>query len=325
MLAMRIVLSSLLVLTALQVAIAQGPYLRLPKRPIDAVGGSEFAKEIAGLAQPEREERIWREVVSGNVPGFLRQLAPVPVTANVESRTVTGRIYVTPDYLAVGSDNDYLFVPLSPYTAQRIADRVRCMLPTPKMVDEVYQAAAVKLAPSPIPPSPAMTTVPVFLDHNRIVHDQRSPLLAQFPLGALVAGDKKDIVICKALPDKPDRVAIYGWHRLDGKPIQPLYLGHFAYWADYSHGTRLVDPTMEVEGHWTAIDRVLADPKLSVLVSSEGPLRVSRYRFSSFPRPAESTGGAARLRCRAARRKDPARPERPTCFSPGQRPGSNRE
>jgi len=275
----------LLGLCLVRIGLAQE--LKLPPRRANAVSGSEFASEIKDLPQEAREERIWQAVTSGNVPEFLRHLAPVRVSAEIEGRSVSGRFFAAPDYLAVGSDRDYFFVPLSPYTAQRLADRLGCTLPTPSMVDAIYHAAGVKLTPSPIPPSPAMTTVPVFLNHNATVALQRQ--IDSAPLGALTAGDKKDIVICRALKSTPGHVAIYGWHKPDGSPIQPLYLGHFAYWADYSHGTRLVGRRMEVDGKPTTIDRILSDPKRCGLLSNEGPLTQTRYVFKVFPHPDDPT------------------------------------
>ena len=244
---------------------------------------------IGSLPLQSREDRIWNELISGNVPTFLRHFCAVPVIATIAGKEVSGKVFALPDYLAVGSDDDYLYVPLTPFTAQRIADRLHCILPTPKLVDDIYQAARVKLAPSPIPPSAAMTTVPVFLDHARTVLTQRSASLSQFPLGALVAGDKKDIVVCAALSESPGKVAIYGWHTSVGKPIQPLYLGHVATWADYSHGTRLVCKTMDVDGHRIPIEKVLANPKLSALISNEGPVAVPHYTFEGFPHPDDPT------------------------------------
>jgi len=274
---------------ASQVALADGPKLALPTRRADALSGTAFAKQIESLPQAEREERMWQEITSGNVPEFMRKLVAVPVTATIDGQSVSGHIFVIPDYLAVGSNDDYFFVPMTPYTAQRLADRLQCLLPTPSISDAIYAAASVKLTPSPIPPTPTMTTVPIFEQHNETVKQLRAAALEAGPLGSLVAGDKKDIVICKALADTPGHVAIYGWHNLGGKPIQPLYLGHFAYWADYSHGVRLVSKTMEVGGKPTSIEKVLADPELSALVSSEGPLTVSRYNFRVFPHPDDPT------------------------------------
>jgi hypothetical protein len=253
--------------------------LGLPTRKTDAIGGVAFAASIVNLPLQAREERIYQEVLNGNVPDFLRHLVAVPIKGVIDGKPVEAKIFVAPDYLAVGSDDDFLYVPMTPYTAQRIADRLHCTLPTPRMVDAIYAASTVKITPTPIPPGPAMTTVPEFLQINQLIHDQRQA----GPLGALVAGDKKDIVICRALKDTPGHVAIYGWHKPDGTAIQPLYVGHFATWADYSHGVRLVSDAMELDGHRVRVDRVLKDPKLSSLLSGEGVIEQPRYVFHAFP------------------------------------------
>ena len=84
--------------------------------------------------------------------------------------------FVKPDYLSLGTDEDFFRAPMTPGTAQRIADNLDCVLPTSKMVDAIYSAAAIKLVPLPIPPSPAMTTVPIFALHNEMVrHKCRQP------------------------------------------------------------------------------------------------------------------------------------------------------
>ena len=46
-----------------------------------------------------------------------------------------------PDYLAVGSDDDFVRMPMTPQTAQQIADLFGCILPTRKMVDAIDAAA----------------------------------------------------------------------------------------------------------------------------------------------------------------------------------------
>jgi len=51
--------------------------------------------------------------------------------------------YVLPDYLAVGSDQNYFLCPMTPILAQRIADYAECTLPTRKMVNEIYFQAKV--------------------------------------------------------------------------------------------------------------------------------------------------------------------------------------
>jgi hypothetical protein len=251
------------------------PSLELPPRSSSALKGTDFARAIAALPLKEREERIFAEVMAGNVPNFLRTLVPVSVTHG----NIKAIYHVTPDYLAIGSDGDYFLTPLTPFTAQRLADRLGCMLPTPKMVDDIYANAEIHLTPAPIPPSPAMTTVPVFLKHNETIVAQRKGK----PLGVLVAGHKKDVVITNKILPTSGKVAIYGWHKPDGKPIQPLYTGHTAAWVDYSHGIRLGSRRMTVSGEPKTIDEVLADPRLAPVVSGEGVMAGSRYTLKEFP------------------------------------------
>ncbi len=251
--------------------------LALPPRPADAPKGAAFAGQIAALDLAAREIEIISEVSRGNVPGFWRRFATVTVTRKVDGQDVTAVYEVSPDYLAIGADDDYLLTPVSPATAQALADMLECVLPTPRMVGDIYAAAAVKLPPMPIPPSPEMTNVMVFLQHNEIIGKQRAEVLAAHPLGALVAGDKKDLVLTRRLFAAPGKVAIYGWHRLDGTPIQPLYVGHAASWVDYSQGTRLVRQSITVDGKPTTVAEVLADAKRCVLLSDEGPLLDPRY------------------------------------------------
>ena len=85
------------------------------------------------------------------------------------------------------------------------------------------------------------------------------------------------MVLTDRLLEAPNRVAIYGWHSLDGMPIQPLYIGHRSSYVDYSHGIRLVRQLMTVDGRRTDLGDVLRNPILSALVSDEGPMRLLRF------------------------------------------------
>ena len=91
--------------------------------------------------------------------------------------------------------------------------------------------------------------------------------------GDLVAGHKKDLVLTRKMQGRPDRVAIYGWHRLSGEPLQPVNTVHVDWYADYSHGVRLVwDGAYRWRG--SGIAETLADPQPASLLSDEGPLLV---------------------------------------------------
>lgn len=238
--------------------------LALPSRAKDAVTGAEFAVRVSQLDRDGREASVIAEMRKGNVPAWWRKF--------VEVKLGEATIAVAPDYLCIGSDEDYWLAPLTPGAAQVIADELGCVLPTRKMVDAIWRAAPLKLVPAPIAPSADMVKAPIFTQHNATVRGERmkAEVLREFPWGTLVAGHKKDVVVSARLATSPGKVAIYGWHKSDGAPIQPLYLGHAATWADYSHGVRLVRREMTVAGKATTVAAVLADAAQSGLLSDEG-------------------------------------------------------
>jgi hypothetical protein len=270
-------------LVALSGCVTYGADVTTVDRAADSPTGSEFAVRVAPLDLAARERAIIAEVKRGNVPAFWRKFVEVKV-ARADATAV---FRVAPDYFAIGTDEDYFLIPMTPMTSQTIADQLGCILPTRKIVDEIWRAAALKLVPAPIPPSPVMVTVPVFVEHNATVRAQRTKALPAHPLGTLVAGHKKDVVITPQLAAAPGKVAIYGWHRADEQPIQPLHLGHTANWVDYSHGVRFVARDMTVNGAPTTVEAVLADSALCPLLSDEGPITKPRYakEFTNAARP----------------------------------------
>ena len=106
------------------------PPARIPKRPQDAVGGTEFFKSLEKLSASEREEAVEREILQGNIPNFLRTFQQVTIKAkNAGGKEQAAVLEVMPDYLAIGSDADFVRVPMTPMTAARIADAFGCSLP----------------------------------------------------------------------------------------------------------------------------------------------------------------------------------------------------
>ncbi len=80
------------------------------------------------------------------------------------------------------------------------------------------------------------------------------------------------------LTERAHTVAIYGWHQADGRPLQPLYVGHVDWYVDYSHGIRLLADALLVDGQPRLVDEVLANPRLCQLLSDEGPLDLAALR-----------------------------------------------
>ncbi len=135
-----------------------------------------------------------------------------------------------------------------------------------------------------------MTTVPVFLKHHEMIVAQTKNELP----GVLVAGHKKDVVIANQVFATRGKVAIYGWHRGPDRPIQPLYTGHTSAWVDYSHGIRLVQRKMLVNGQPRQIEDVLADPQLAPLLNSDGVMTRTRYPVETIAKnPPKAAPGSA--------------------------------
>jgi hypothetical protein len=243
------------------------PTLDLPVQSAQAARGSEFARTIDSLKPAQREAAIQEQILSGNLPPFLRTLKAIQGEATGPSGDKhSGTYFVTPDYLAVGDDADFFRQPMRPQTARAIARASHASLLTTKMSNDIFAKADLKLPPRPL--TKDRDAARTFYEHHQIIEQQRKGTA----LGLLVAGIKKDVVLSNRLLERPGRVAIYGWHHPDGKPIQPLYIGHSDWHVDYSHAVRLVSRHMIVDGQPRDLFEVLKDPELAALVSSEGPI-----------------------------------------------------
>jgi hypothetical protein len=230
--------------------------------------GAGFLEATEHMDRAAREGAIFDAIAAAIVPAFASKFVEVRVVHGGR----TGVVLVAVDYAAIGTDDDFLRIPMSPATAQRIADLAGYVLPTRRLVDAIYAAAVVKLAPAPLPPGPQMMSNDYYRKHHELIESQR----AGRGTGELIAGHKKDVVITPRLAARSDRVAIYGWHRSIGRPIQPLSLVHESTYADYSHGVRFVSRTMLVDDVECSVAEVLRDAELAPLLSDEGVLASTR-------------------------------------------------
>lgn len=249
-----------------------------PPRADDAETGSVFMERIAPLPLAEREEEIYKALAAGNMPGFLRNMIKLDAEfVDAEGVVHSVSYEVMPDYLSVGSDDDFCRIPMNPHTAQRLATLFGASMITAKLSDHIYEAAEVKLAPfNYIPVGNANELVTRFREH----HDQIEKQLAEAggAHGQLVAGIKKDVIISVRMAARQDRVVIYGWHKPDGKPIQPVYSGHVDWYVDYSHGIRLMNNRVIIDGKPALLTDILKDPvKFRIFSNEESPMLQSVY------------------------------------------------
>ncbi|OSZ77458.1 hypothetical protein CAP36_13825 [Chitinophagaceae bacterium IBVUCB2] len=246
--------------------------MRWPQRD-SSVTGTEFYKQAAAMNWSARDSFAIKEILAGNVPDFFKKFKPVSVSIidSASGKKINATYYVSPDYLSIGTAKDWARVNITPMAAQKIADSFHCFLPTRKMVDDIYTAAKIKLEPMPM--YAFRDSTPTMLHHHLIIEGQRKGMKG------LISGIKKDIVISgKITRDKrTDRVAIYGWHKLDGKPIQPLYTGHINWWVDYSQATRLVYRKVKVNNKWMDYTDILKDALLQKLLCDEESCDFYRY------------------------------------------------
>ena len=248
---------------------------KIPPRQRFAVTGSEFANQVSRMSEKEREQAILDQLLQGNLPEFLRSLKPVYLQCQFpDGSTITGSVFVMPDYLAIGSDEDFLRIPMNLHTAAAIASQFGFILPTTKIVDAIYDQSAYRFRPQPLPAGPQMRSTSYYCAHDQKINEQC--VVYGIPPGELVSGHKKDVVITNRLVQRRDKIAIYGWHQSAGAPIQPLSTLHGSCYADYSHGIRLVSDTVWIDGKFQSIYEVLEDPKLAKVLSTEGAVYNTR-------------------------------------------------
>jgi hypothetical protein len=245
-----------------------------------SLSGNDFYHLSFGMKWKERDSFAVKEVLAGNIPSFLKKFEriKVSITDSISGKTINAEYFVSPDYLSIGTHDNWARINITPLAAQKVADSFNCFLPTRKMVDDIYKAAKVKL--EPVPMFAFRDSTPTMWHHHLIIEGQRKGKRG------LIAGIQKDVVISGKISRDPipkafgtDRVAIYGWHKLDGYPIQPLYTGHIYWWVDYSQGIRLVYRKIKIGKKWMDYVDVLKDPVLKKILCDEEWCDFYRYNY----------------------------------------------
>jgi hypothetical protein len=243
--------------------------------------GSEFAKTILGKSGAEREALIYSAVANGHMPSWIREAEwkTILLTETIGGLPHTLKLWVLPDYFSIGTDADFLRVPMWPATAQKIATYLKSILPTRKIVDAIYNAADFRTSIGP-PKGldyAKMASTEAFIASNAEINTRIAGK------SGLIAGGKKDLVIGPNLDGS--HVAIYSTPFSGAGPVRPSDIiasdgvhhaqyqtypsPHSADFSDYSHGLRLVFGKGELDGKIVNLSDVF-DSNLYPLVSDQG-------------------------------------------------------
>jgi len=250
-----------------------------PDRPESAPTASEWLEDIKGVDRHQRELEVLKQVTSGNVPTFMRRFHEVPVAGG----GYTGTVYVLPHYLCVGSDDDFVFTPLNPLTAQHICEFMDGTLPTEKMVDDVWAAGDTVLSPRAMQPPQfpydgSMMATSRWPIHTKWIRQQIEKKGAK--LDTLTVGYKKDVTLDLDVEQHNFiKVGVYGFHQLNGKAIHKFKKhSHEVTYCDYSHGIRLFSNNIDVDDVGRMqVTTALKDKDLCCILTDEGPYKIAKY------------------------------------------------
>jgi hypothetical protein len=223
-----------------------------------------------------REDAAAAELISGNIPDLLRKFKPVKLRFGKH----TGFIFVSPDFLAIGDDTNFIRWPMTPLGAQKVMKALGCTFPTQPGADAIFAQAGQQLSlhahvewvkekdPEKLF-GILMRQNAQFVESNKRIDGDGAD-----PKTKLVAGHKKDLILHPNVLVKHPAlkgllpVIIYG-AKFSGKfPLQdPGPNHHDNGYEDYSHGVRLVGLMMELDGKAMKVNDVIRIKELAPLLT----------------------------------------------------------
>jgi hypothetical protein len=287
---------------------------RAPARSASAEGGRVFLDRMTsegvdvighGGNIPARDQKFHEQLVAGNMPDFCRQWAEVSYDWN--GKTV--KVWITPDCIAIGSNEDWLRVNNSGSAAQRLANLWGCQLPTAKILLKAFlQAGSVKLhehaMAAYINGSKYQSSNAAMRWHEDIIQGvigcdsgmkvpadvaamfdpqlgaHGSPpsctMQVRTALDQIAIGHKKEI----CLPYFQGYLTFWGfWYQGDAAHPRFRQEGnhfHTEPFTDYSQGMRLLHPNVEIDGTQHAFLDVLESTELRGAILDESGLSIIR-------------------------------------------------
>lgn len=271
--------------------LAQGPLTNwvqsnLPNGSTGLPSSTSFREKFLHLPPgPEREKFIYQEIIKRGPP---KNLVPVSVPGPNGTKIT---YQVMPDYVQI----EGVRVPMTPVTAQKVADYFHMILPSDKMSQQIYQASDTKIRATPLSNSGyvgkdgkyysgtevanrRINQSDAALEYNDLTEKELQKIRQSGKNPTLVAGHGKDILSATQDTKTPH---MGGWAGSDGKPLQPYTNAHKnegANHSEYGLYTRLVGGEVQVtdpngQVRHLSWDEAFQNPELAKLLTTQPGLK----------------------------------------------------
>lgn len=215
-----------------------------------------------------REAIVAAALEAGEVPDYLLALKEVVVEENGHRLVYL----VSPDYITLGTAEDAVRMPMLLKTARAWMKKNGYILPTRKMVEQIWGAAGAQAyfvgwgAPYDMK---SMTGLDRYVQHSKKIDDRLGDALAAVRGGDVIfAGGKKDLI--SSPRQRGDNIVIYGGPLESGGVQQYLMADHGWFWIDYSQCFRMVATKATLDGVEVNLIDVMKDPVFAGMISDEG-------------------------------------------------------
>lgn len=237
-------------------------------------GASELLSGIPERMGEDREDHLHELFMSGQFPSWLRMWHEV----NVSKGDLFGTFYVLPDFLCIGEGQDYCYTPMGALNAERVLNLFDAVLPTPKMVDDIYRACEFKQVAAPWGPPYDGSMTRTHRWPKQTTKAWQGLQASGARQGDLVEGHMKNVVVSEKMVEHQGvDLSFYGWFRADGSRIQGDSQAHGAGYCDYAHGVRGVLRQVVVNGTYMDLSKALEQPETCALFTYNGNFGPSSY------------------------------------------------
>lgn len=219
-----------------------------------------------------RDSIVRGAVASRNTPSW--------VWNNWTSKTLvdaTGgklELFFMRDALAIGSESDPLYIPVSIGAAQEIATILGGIIMSPKLIDDMFSDTRTQRIP--FQGIPGLFSDPKKQKEDELYMQSSEAMLFHSDSINKVVDRSRSLVMghskCLALGPGLSKLGIYGGYggSVHGWAIQGYPGPHNASWVDYSQQLNLVSRTCIHKGVKTNLASIFATPALAHLVSYNG-------------------------------------------------------